>query len=159
MNRASYYHLCKQIGTDEDCQPVWPEDAHLVKFTLSLAEDAHRLMQSSYSMGGGSVPEFRAWLDALLHDPEYDSALIFPVLDDAGRMIAFAQCWTSAFVKDLVVDAGRRKQGLGEALLRHMIEVFRERGALRLCLKVERDNPFGAERLYKRVGFDECPES
>lgn len=154
MSAKPYLHLCRQTEDDGAYQPDWPGNVRLVEFTMSLAEDAHDLMQSSYAMGGGQISEFRPWLDTLLTDAEYDPALVFPVLDNCGRMVAFAQCWSSGFIKDLVVDIDRRQQGLGEALLRHLLVTFRERGVKRVCLKVECDNPTGAERLYRRLGFD-----
>lgn len=136
----------------------WPDGVRLVAFTPALAEEAHRLLVHSYAKGGGTVSCFPSWWQALSQDSEYDASLLFPVIDSGGRMIAFAQCWTSAFVKDIVVDAGWRRQGLGEALLWHIIGVFIGRRASRLCLKVEVDNPSGAENLYRRLAFVPCPD-
>ncbi|BCP53998.1 hypothetical protein K32_26150 [Kaistia sp. 32K] len=158
MSAKPYLHLCKKLEPGTAHLPEWPEGARLVEFTPQLAEASHRLLRSAYSQGGGEVPEYPSWLNALLNDPEYDPALVFPVLDSSGRVIAFAQCWTSGFVKNLAVDASRRRQGLGEALLQHILNVFTRRGSQRLCLKVEADNPSGAERLYRRLGFDDFRE-
>ncbi len=157
MNRKPYYHLCKQLAGAAS-RPDWPANARLVDFTAVHAPAAHFLLKAAYGPGGGAVADLDTWRDQLIGDPEYDARLVFPVLDNSGRMIAFAQCWTSGFVKDFVVDAGRRRQGLGEALLRHIVAAFSERGLRRVCLKVECDNPSGAERLYRRLGFRECVE-
>ncbi len=46
-----------------------------------------------------------------------------------------------------------RGRGLGKALLRHGFNAYRDRGAERVGLKVDADNPTGAPQLYERVGF------
>lgn len=61
-------------------------------------------------------------------------------------------CWTSGFVKDLVVRESWRGRGLGEALMRDALKVFTHRGARSVQLKVHGDNN-GAVRLYERIGM------
>ena len=57
-------------------------------------------------------------------------------------------------MKDLAVAPSMRRQGLGAALLHHAFRVFRERGAAGIELKVHSDNPSGALRLYRSLGFE-----
>ena len=57
-------------------------------------------------------------------------------------------------VKDLAVAPSMRRQGLGAALLHHAFRVFRERGAAGIELMVHSDNPSGALRLYRSLGFE-----
>ncbi len=68
------------------------------------------------------------------------------------ELVAGAICWTSAFVKDIVVRETWRRHGLGEALLRLAFRTFQERGATRVELKVQAQNA-PAIRLYERVGM------
>jgi ribosomal protein S18 acetylase RimI-like enzyme len=110
---------------------------------------------AAYARGGGYVEPFAIWWPSLIGDAEYDPALCFVAADEAGEIVGVAQCWTSAFVKDLAVAPTARRQGLGAALLCQAFHVFRERGAAHLDLKVEADNPTGALRLYRALGFRE----
>jgi len=99
------------------------------------------------------VEPFPVWWRGLKGDAEYDPALCFIAVDDHGQIIGVAQCWTSAFLKDLAVSPAFRKRGLGSALLLTVFRTFRARGANCVDLKVEADNPTGAARLYGRHGM------
>lgn len=117
--------------------------------------EAHRLLVCGYADGGGSVEPYVTWWKALTEDSEFDPTLCFVALDHQDELIGLAQCWSSAFLKDLVVQPRWRRRGVGQALLLHVFEAFRSRGASSVSLKVEIDNPTGAERLYRRVGMSE----
>jgi len=132
-------------------EPVWPDGVVPRTFRADDAPALHALLVHGYRHGGGSVAPFAAWRSALMGDEEFEPALV--VLVVAGdRLAAASICWTSAFVKDLVVHEDWRRRGLGEALLRRAFQTFEERGAGRVELKVEADNA-GAIRLYERVGM------
>jgi ribosomal protein S18 acetylase RimI-like enzyme len=133
--------------------PIWPVGVHLADFTLSDAAEVHALMSLGYADGGGAVGDYSSWWESLSSDGEFDPALCFIARCSSGSLVGVAQCWTSAFVKDLVVHPGWRRIGLGEALLRQVFATFRRRGATAADLKVRVDNPSGAVRLYKRVGM------
>lgn len=154
MNDLPYLQLAVTM-LDEPHEPVWPRDTMIGRFSEETARRAHALLVTSYANGGGSVEDFDSWYCGLIADSEYDRDLTIPVLDRSGRIVAFAQCWNSGFVKDLVVDPDRRREGLGEALLLHILRLFFYRGQHTVCLKVELNNPSGAERLYRRIGFED----
>jgi ribosomal protein S18 acetylase RimI-like enzyme len=109
----------------------------------------------AYAQGGGYVEPFAVWWPSLRDDSEYDPTLCFIAGDEQGEILGVAQCWTSAFIKDLAVAPVKRRQGLGAALLCHALRVFSDRGAAYVDLKVHADNPTGAPRLYRSLGFDE----
>lgn len=132
---------------------VWPAGARLEEFTTRHARSVHELLSAAYRSGGGSVPGFRNWWSSLSRDIEFDPQLVFLATDEAARVIGVAQCWTSAFVKDLAVHPGWRRRGLGRALLLHTFDVFKQRGTVTVRLKVEPSNPSGAIRLYRAVGM------
>lgn len=55
------------------------------------------------------------------------------------------------FIKDLYVAAGARGRGIGAALMRRCAAEARRRGAARLELTVDHDNP-RAKALYEKLG-------
>ena len=65
---------------------------------------------------------------------------------------------THGEIKSMHTSSLTRGRGLGEAMLRHIMNVARERGYERLSLETGRPETFGAaQRLYARHGFSECP--
>jgi len=137
-------------------KPVWPAGIRLVGFEPDRhAEKIHALLVEAYARGGGYVEPFAIWWPSLRDDLEYDPALVFVAADGQDRIVGVAQCWTGAFVKDLAVAPSMRRHGLGSALLHHASRVLHDRGAAGLELKVEADNPSGALRLYRSLGFEE----
>ena len=56
-------------------------------------------------------------------------------------------------MKDIVVRESERGRGLATALLHHAFREYARRGATRVGLKVDSNNPTGAARLYERVGM------
>jgi ribosomal protein S18 acetylase RimI-like enzyme len=66
--------------------------------------------------------------------------------------VAAAICWSSAYVKDLVVATAARRRGLGSNLLRHLLHAFRARGAGAVDLKVDAANQ-AAIALYRSLGM------
>ncbi|WP_255192916.1 ribosomal protein S18-alanine N-acetyltransferase [Natronobeatus ordinarius] len=57
-------------------------------------------------------------------------------------------------VKDVAVHPDRRQTGVGSALLTHAISSLAAQGADTVKLEVRESND-GAQRLYRRFGFDE----
>lgn len=55
-------------------------------------------------------------------------------------------------LEDIVVAAGSRGSGIGEALVRHVEDWGRARGATALRLHSDADGP--ARRFYERLGYD-----
>lgn len=66
----------------------------------------------------------------------------------------FAHCGApSAVVEDVVVDAARRSQGIGEAMMRHAMDLAAEAGCYKLALSsnVIRER---AHAFYESIGFE-----
>jgi len=127
-------------------EPRWPVGISVRAFRLNDAESLHGLLEHGYRDGGGSVAAFETWLPQMTGDEEFDPGLWF-IAESNGALVGAVLCWTSGFVKDLVVREAWRRRGLGEALLRHVLMVFAERGAAAVELKVEATNR-GAVALY-----------
>jgi ribosomal protein S18 acetylase RimI-like enzyme len=137
-------------------QPVWPEGVGLAAFRAERhAQGAHALLAAAYAGGGGYVEPFPIWWQSLSGDSEYDPALCLIAVDQGDEIVGLAQCWTSAFVKDLAVAPLLRRRGLGSALLLEAFLTLQRRGAAFVDLKVEANNPSGALRLYRSHGMRE----
>jgi ribosomal protein S18 acetylase RimI-like enzyme len=131
--------------------PSWPDGVRARTFTPHDAPALHGLLLDGYRRGGGDVAPYDEWASDTTGDEEFDGALCFLAECERG-LAGAALCWTSAFVKDLVVDESWRRRGLGEALLLQALAVFAARGARAVELKVQSTNS-GALRLYERLGF------
>lgn len=101
---------------------------------------------------------FDEWAHWMMREGSFDPGLWF--LAFAGDELAgFSLCSKSTtdpnagYVANLGVLRPWRRQGLGEALLLHSFEAFRERGWTRGTLGVDASSKTGATRLYERVGM------
>jgi ribosomal protein S18 acetylase RimI-like enzyme len=130
---------------------TWPKGIDLVQYRPELAEAVHRLMEIGYQQGGGRVPALDVWQQRFETDPEYDPSLCFIALEDE-RIVGVCQCWTSAYIKSLVVHPQAQGLGLGRALLLHAFKVFQDRREGFVDLKVLEDN-LRAQRLYESAGM------
>jgi ribosomal protein S18 acetylase RimI-like enzyme len=130
---------------------TWPTGVQLSEYRPELAAAVHHLMEMGYLDGGGRVPVLEVWQQRFETDPEYDPGLCFIALDAEG-IVAVCQCWTSAYIKNLVVHPRAQGQGLGRALLLNAFKVFQQRREGFVDLKVLEDN-LRAQRLYERVGM------
>lgn len=138
---------------DDDVEaPILPSRVRFCAFDSSQAKHVHTLLDLAYANGEGSVSAFADWWEALSGDAEYDPALCILACDGDGRLVGVAQCWTSAFVKDLAVHPQWRRCGVGRALLLQVFATFRRRGAPAVDLKVRVDNA-DALAFYESMGM------
>jgi GNAT superfamily N-acetyltransferase len=130
-----------------------PEGVVLVPFARETAMAGREVMRRAYDgdLGdrGISFEGFWQWLTT---DAEFDPELIF-IAEAEGEVVGLCHCWTSNFVKDLVVEDAFRRRGLGAALLTLALEEFARRGAPSVDLKTGVGN-VGAQSLYRRLGFE-----
>ena len=131
--------------------PAWPEGTSVGGFERPGAMQLHALLEHGYRRGGGCVEDYDRWLPALTGDSEFEPQLCF-LVHSGDDLAAAAICWSSAFVKDLVVRESWRRRGLGESLLHLAFRTFQARGARHVELKVQSQNA-SAIRLYERVGM------
>jgi GNAT superfamily N-acetyltransferase len=132
--------------------PRLPDGVHFCAFDPARAPHVHELLALAYAQGGGSVGAYAEWWRALVSDAEFDPSLCLLACDANGALAGVAQCWTSAFVKDLAVHPRWRRRGVGRALLLQAFAVFKHRGAHAVDLKVEAGND-AAVALYQNVGM------
>ena len=70
--------------------------------------------------------------------------------------ISTAEGGRAALFEDLVVHPDERKRGIGESLLKHVIEQARAEGILRITLLTDMQNE-RAQAMYRRAGFVGSP--
>lgn len=133
--------------------PVWPAGFSLRTFEPADAPDVHALLGRVFDDGADGP--FEEWWARISGDAEFDPTLFFLVEDEHGRLAAVAWAWTSAFLRDLAVDPGARRLGLGEALMLHVFAVFQARGAAHVDLKTDLVINADAARLYRRLAMVE----
>jgi len=99
----------------------------------------------------------RERIERLIGDP----AVTLVVARDGDRIVGTATVivyttpyWIKARLDEVVVDGDARGKGVGEAMVRHCLEVGRRKGAQVAELQSGRgDVRAAAHRLYKRIGF------
>ncbi|MFJ4141402.1 GNAT family N-acetyltransferase [Pseudomonas sp. NPDC089734] len=128
-----------------------PSSVQLLPFTLEQAPDIHNLLALGYRDGSGSVPDYPVWLQAFERDPEFDTERCFVARDEWGT-VGIITCWTSAFIKDLVIHPRARRQGIATALLTHLFDCLHRRGEGQVDLSVMENN-LSARRLYEKSGM------
>lgn len=136
--------------------PRWPAGIELRPLTGSDPAALHALLVESYRTGFGTVPDLDDWWTGLTEDREFDAELVFVAVDGDEHPVGFAQCWSSGFLKDLVVAEHWRGKGLGMALLLSVFAACAERNLPAVDLKVVASNA-PAQRLYRRLGMTEAP--
>ena len=130
---------------------AWPQGIVLSHYSPESAAAVHRLMEHGFQDGGARVPALEVWQQRFETDPEYDPTLCFIAMDADG-VVGVCQCWTSAYIKNLVVHPRVQRLGLGRALLLQAFSVFQQRREGFVDLKVLEDN-LRAQRLYENAGM------
>jgi ribosomal protein S18 acetylase RimI-like enzyme len=151
--RSGTVYRFRHALSDPPEAPLWPTGFSVVSFQPSHhAALLHGMLEAAYRDGGGSVSGLADWWRTLTTDAEYQPGLVFLVARQNAAPVAAAICWTSAYVKDLVVARNARRQGLATCLLRHVFATFHARGASAVDLKVQATND-AAIALYRSLGM------
>lgn len=99
-----------------------------------------------------SMPWSRAAFEAEMNDNDIACYL---VVEAAASVIAYAGMWLivdEAHITNVAVAPSHRGQGIGEALLKAMIDKAKENGAGAMTLEVRPSN-MAARNLYAKMGF------
>jgi [ribosomal protein S18]-alanine N-acetyltransferase len=126
-----------------------PGGAPTLRIRAVRADDLPRVLE--IERASFSMPWREGTFHALLKRTDTD--LLAAELD--GELVGYAACWTvldQAELGNLAVDAGFRGRGVGEALVRAVMERVARRGAAECFLEVRASNEL-ARRLYERFGF------
>lgn len=140
-------------------EPSWPDGISV----RTASADDHRLVHAAvvevWQDTNDPIDEtFEEWAHWHVERDSYDPSLWF--LAFAGDELAgFSICRqdpvdpNAGYVGFLGVRRPWRRQGLGEALLLHSFEGFRQKGFGRGTLGVDASSVTGATRLYERAGM------
>lgn len=148
---TAYFQLLRRDLTGSLPAPQWPVGTQLDHYRDDLAPAIHAVLRLAQDQGGGRVPNLPTWQRQFITDAEFDPTLCL-VASNAEGILGVAQCWTSAFIKNLSVHPCAQGQGLGRALLLHSFQVFKQRGEPYVDLKVMESN-LRARRLYESAGM------
>ncbi|OAE11226.1 GNAT family acetyltransferase [Pseudomonas simiae] len=148
---AEYFQLLRRDLTASLPAPQWPADTRLDHYRDELAPAIHAVLRMTQEQGGGRVASLEHWRQQFVTDAEFDPTLCLVARNRDG-ILGVAQCWTSAFIKNLSIHPCAQGQGLGRALLLHTFEVFKQRGEPYVDLKV-RENNLRARQLYESAGM------
>ncbi len=131
---------------------------HIQEATSVSDELVDALRSLVPQLTGKSPPPTRAQLEALLHSGS-STVLVARVPDASGPIVGVAclgvyhvLTGTKAVIEDVVVDESVRGKGVGEALVRQLLDLARRKGARGVSL-TSNTNRRSANRLYVRVGF------
>lgn len=122
---------------------------------LYASDDVHG---SSEPAGGDLAAGYAAAFEEMVGDrnnrvyvAEHQGSVLGTCQLTFIRQLSYGGCLV-AQVESVYVDSAHRSQGVGRRLLQHMIELARERGALRVQLtsNLKRER---AHRFYERLGF------
>jgi ribosomal protein S18 acetylase RimI-like enzyme len=148
---AAYYQLLRRDLTAGLPAPQWPAGTVLDHYHADLAPAIHAVLSMTQDQGGGRVAGLDEWQQQFVTDAEFDPSLCL-VASNADGILGVAQCWTSAFIKNLSIHPCAQGQGLGRALLLHTFQVFKQRGEPYVDLKVLESN-LRARHLYESAGM------
>ncbi|MCR4542481.1 GNAT family N-acetyltransferase [Pseudomonas sp. 18.1.10] len=144
---SEYFQLLRRDLTASLPAPQWPAGTQLDHYRDELAPAIHAVLRMTQDQGGGRVRSLEEWRQQFVSDAEFDPTLCL-VASNAEGILGVAQCWTSAFIKNLSVHPCAQGQGLGRALLLHSFQVFKQRGEPYVDLKVLESN-LRARKLYE----------
>lgn len=138
-------------------EPKWPEGITCATFAPADARAVYDALNDAFAEEWNFRPlPFEEWKHHRLEAPDFDPELWF-VARAGNEIVGVACCdsnrWGGGWVGALAVRTPWRRHGLGLALLRQAFGQFHRRGATKVGLGVDAENPTGATRLYERAGM------
>lgn len=116
---------------------------------INNAEDLEKLHAAAFDPGW-SATDFHTHINN-----EFDDVLGISNEDGMAGFIVIRTQVDQSEILTIVVDPGRRGQGLGKEILAQAERVARERGAEIMFLDVAADN-LSAQVLYQNTGYQRC---
>ena len=153
--RSVRRHYAMTIELDEPTpEPELPPGLSISTFSPEDAEAWYAAMNRIFEEEWGfELEPFDEWWQR----HEGDDHTLWFIVRDEGEIVALLHGTEGrrggGLVNWLGVRKSWRRRGLAHALLRHSFREFQRRGASRVGLGVDAENPTGATRLYESVGM------
>jgi ribosomal protein S18 acetylase RimI-like enzyme len=133
--------------------PDWPEGFSVASLESGEERELYQVLEDAFvDHWGHTERTYEEWLAT--HAIEHELSFLVSAGDEIA---AGALCKRELFGMGWVDVLGTRREyrrlGLGDALLRHAFRELYRRGARRVGLGVDSENPTGATRLYERAGM------
>lgn len=138
-------------------------DSHVLRELMIALQNHERQFDPAKPDGSTMVQSYLALM--LARCDKWDGKVF--VAEEAGKIVGFVSVWARvpveepdddpaeyAYVSDLVVEAARRRRGLGRELMSAAEDYARARGARRIRLSVMARN-LGARDFYQSMGYVE----
>ena len=119
----------------------------IVNVTASLLEQVEELEKRCFSL-----PWTWEMLMSQLPDDEHE---FLAAVDESGKLLGYVGMMTvldEGYISNVAVEPGSRRQGIGEALIRDLLERCRMRQLSFVTLEVREHNE-PAIALYSKLGF------
>jgi mycothiol synthase len=154
----SFFRMVIDLEVEPD-PPEWPDGFDVAALAPGEEPVLHEVLEDAFQdHWGHQARSFEEWISARMLEHE----LCFLVRSGSG-VAAGAECKRELFGMGWVDVLGTRREyrrrGLGDALLRHAFGELYRRGARRVGLGVDAENPTGATRLYERAGMRVASQS
>ena len=121
------------------------------------------LMKNLCNMKGQEFDEERGRISLEKHMREENSEVMVAFDNDMNQVLGMAQCsirnsdqgFRFGYISNLIVREEKRRSGIGEMLLRQIVDYFKKNHiqSIRLALKTNIDE--AAITLFMKLGFDE----
>jgi mycothiol synthase len=148
-----------EIDLVEAREPAWPDGVTVRTVREDEHERVYEAVLEVWRDTNDPIDEtFDEWAHWTVRHESFDPSIWFLAEGDGG-LAGFSLCRrdpvdpNAGYVASLGVRSAWRRKGLGEALLLHSFDAFRERGWTRGTLGVDASSKTGATRLYERAGM------
>jgi len=148
-----------EVDLADTGEPIWPDGISVKALAEGEVRRVYDAVTEVWEDTSDPIDEtFEEWSHWLLRKETFEPCLWLLAFTDE-ELAGFSICR-----KDLVDPAAGhvdllgvrrpwRRHGLGEALLLHSFQAFRQHGWTRGTLGVDASSPTGATRLYERAGM------
>jgi mycothiol synthase len=139
-------------------EPRWPDGLRVVAFDPEHdARDFHAADEEAFADHWNHTPrDFESWAKRHLESERFDPTL-WCVVRAGPEIVAGSICtsgtYGGGFVHALFTRRGRRRQGVGAAVLRDSFRRLWQAGEHSVGLAVDAAGDTGAFRLYERAGM------
>jgi mycothiol synthase len=156
-----YWKMSIELSA-EPAAPDWPDGICLEPFELSQTREVFEVAEEAFQDHWGHVEhdfdEWRAWM---IEYEGFDPSL-WLLARDGGDIAAFSLCrfrGEEGYVGIIGTLRPWRRRGLAQGLLLESFRQLGARGATRVSLYVDSENPTGATQLYEHAGMTVALES